>query len=123
MKIRKIEKRKGSKDVIQRAMAAWAFRRRRKHAATVIESAYLNYKQPGIEEEEKEEIVLDRKALKVESIRIVEQARMRAEDADSPQDCPSRLPSPIEAHAKATKSVSFDFKEQVPKTNGSCVIS
>ena len=97
-------------------------RRRRKQAATAIESAYLNYKHPHIEEE----IVLDRKALKVESIRIVEQALMGIEDEDcssTAEDIPSRPPSPIETHASTTKAVSFDFKEQVPKTNGGCVIS
>jgi len=121
VKIKKIERRKSSRDVIRRAVGTWIFRHLRKNAALKIEEVYIDYKQKqrkavGVIEKfylskrenlaDSTDSILSRRGMKLESLRLVEAALMNANDVPVPPP-----PSPI------TREEVFAFKESVPRSD------
>lgn len=123
VKIKKIERRRSSRDVINRAVGTWVFRKLRKDAALRIEAAYTYYRQRKASRmidnfylnrkasnlSSSTDSIMDRRGMKIESLRIVEGALMGAEDFSIPS------PTPIK------RETVFAFKESVPKSDR-CVI-
>lgn len=133
VKIKKIERRSSSRDVIRRAVGTWIHRRMRQDAALKIERVYVLFRErraaariierfycnnryltrsgstTSLGSTGSDGSIKDRRGMKLESLRIVENALMNAEDMPVPP------PTPIK------RENVFAFKENVPKSDR-CVI-
>lgn len=105
VKIKKIERMKSSRDVIRKSVQAWVFRRHRKHAALKIENFYWEKRVSDLSSSAGS--IKDRRGMKLESLRIVEDALSR--ECLSPIR-PMFMPTPIQRESV------FAFKETVPKS-------